>query len=165
MIHNKRKCRIRHKIQILISVFLTAMNTLFAQTSFWYDFSGTASLEINYTNNTRPNACKVSSYKMFPEEYTDIIDTLSSGSGKKTYKIPVSGPQSVTLTLQGIEVPILLIPGASLACAVDFSDIKNVKFQTTDSLSLINGYLLKRNFSARLPSKTKVAKHLNRPVT
>lgn len=138
--------KIRYKVLILTCLFLATINSSFAQTSFWYDFSGTASLEINYTNNTKPNACKVSSYKMFPEEYTDIIDTLSSGSGKKTYKIPVSGPQSLTLTLPGIEVPILLIPGTSLACAVDFSDIKNVKFQTADSLSLINGYLLKKKF-------------------
>lgn len=147
--------KIRYKVSILTCLVLAAINSSFAQTSLWYDFNGVASLEINYTNNTKPNVCKVSSYKMFPEEYINIHDTLSSGSGKKTYEIPVSGPQSVTLSLPGIELPILLIPGASLACAVDFSDIKNVKFQTADSLSLINGYLLKKKFHSSSSVKNK----------
>jgi peroxiredoxin len=142
---------IPHNIQILTFLLVMAVNSSFAQTSLWYSFDGTASLEIIYTNSVRPNICKVSSYKMFPEEYIDFTDTLSFGSGKKTFKIPASGPQSVKLSFPGTELPMLLVPGANLVCVLDFSDIRNVKFQASDSLSIINDYLVKKKFHNSAP--------------
>ena len=150
-----KRYKIRIRVQLLMSLFLMATQGSFAQTSAWYNFNGVASLEIKYINNTRANTCKVYSYKMFPEEYIDIKDTLSSGSGTKTYKIPVSWPQKVTVSLPGIVLPILLVPGAHLVCVVDLSDIKNVRFETADSLSIINEYLMKKEFQGSASFKNK----------
>jgi thiol-disulfide isomerase/thioredoxin len=127
-------------------LFLAMISNGYAQKNLWYDFNGTARLEINYTNSTEPTICNISTYKMFPEEYIDIGDTLSPGSGKRIYNIPMSWPRKVTITTNGTSLPILVTPGEHLICNIDLSNIKNVNFGGTDSLALVNEYLVKKQF-------------------
>lgn len=129
-------------------LFLVIISNGYAQKKLWYDFNGTASLEINFTSGIKPTICKISTYKIFPVEYIDIGDTLSSGSGKRIYNVPVSWPQRVTVTVNGTGLLIVLTPGERLVCSIDLSDIKKVNFGSTGSLHLVNEYLIKKQFHA-----------------
>lgn len=127
----------------------------FSQNYFDYDFKGTANLKISYTNNPAKQAWSVYSYKMFPEQETNISDTLPPGSGTRNYEFPVSWPQKVTLITSGKELTFLLTPGSQLVCNINFADLSKISFEAADSLDAINEFLFKKDFFGKTSFKTR----------
>lgn len=127
----------------------------FSQNSFEYDFKGTANLRINYTNNPVEQVWYVFSYKMFPEQETNISDTIPAGAGTRNYKIPVSWPQKVTFTTSGKKLTFLLTPGSELVCNINLADLTKISFESADSLNAINEFLFKKDSFGMISFKTR----------
>ncbi|SDH50099.1 Peroxiredoxin [Dyadobacter soli] len=125
--------------------------TSFGQNSFWYDFKGTATLKVNYTHNPGQGVWTVFTHNMFPDQEIRLKDTIPEGFGNRNYVFPVSCPQKVTLTTAGKELTLLLTPGSTLVCNLDFQDLAKTSFDTQDSLAAINEYLIKKDLSVSIP--------------
>lgn len=134
---------------------LFTCTTSFGQNSFWYDFKGTATLKVNYIHNRGQNFWTVFAHNMFPDQEVRLKDTIAEGSGNRNYVFQVSCPQKVTLTTAGKELTLLLTPGSTLVCNLDFQDLAKTSFNAPDSLAAINEYLLKKDLSASIPIKKR----------
>jgi hypothetical protein len=88
--------------------------------TFWYDFSGSATIDVVYSNNAKEQPGSVSAYKIFPEQDTKITDTLKAGSGTLTFHVPTSWPQRITFSAAGKDYQMMLLPGSHLTCQIDF---------------------------------------------
>lgn len=124
---------------------------LFGQSANWYSFKGTANLNINYKNSPGGKTWFIRTIKIVPDQDTRLTDTIPSGSGSRTYVLPVSLPQKVTLATSGKTLTLLLTPGSTLTCNLDFADITKTSFYGADSLAAINEYLTKKDFFAGMP--------------
>jgi len=144
---------------------LSTCTISYAQNSYWYDFKGTATLEVNYTNNPGQNVWTVFTHNMFPDQEVRLRDTIPGGSGTRNYVFPVSYPQKVTLTTAGKELTLLLTPGSTLVCNLNFQDLTKTSFDAPDSLAAINEYLIKKDFSVSIPFKTRRSLAVQRSAT
>lgn len=144
----------------IVGCSLQAPTPLFAQSANWYSFKGTANLIINHENSPG-KTWFIRTIKMVPDQETRLSDTIPSGSGSKTYVLPVSLPQKVTLATSGKTLTLLLTPGSTLICHLDFTDLTMARFHGTDSLGVINEYLIKKNFSASMPFGARRASALH----
>lgn len=139
--------KIEQIVSLTLLLFLVLVNRLSAQNRSWYIFGGHASLEVRYVNGSKPLNIKITSYKMFPERYIDIVDTIAPEIKQKTYEIPLCWPQIVNIAVSGMEFPVLLTPGSKLVCSVDLNSNQKVVFEGGDGLVQINNYLAKRESS------------------
>ena len=138
-------------LRILVFILccsLQACTHVVAQSADWYSFKGTASLKINYKNNSGDKTWFIRTIKIVPDQETRLSDTIPPGSGSRTYVFPVSLPQKVLLSIPGKTLTLLLTPGSNLICNLDFADITKINFNAADSLAFINEYLMKKDFSA-----------------
>lgn len=127
----------------------------FAQNSFWYNFKGTASLTINYVNNSDQKIWHIFTYKMFPDQEVRLSDTIPAGSGNRKYLLPIGLSQKVTLKTNGKELTLLLTPGSTLVCNLDFKNLSRSSIDAPDSLRAINEYLIKKDLSVATSFKTR----------
>lgn len=141
----------------IIACSLQAPTSLWGQSANWYSFKGSANLKINYKNSPGGKTWFIRTIKIFPNEDTRLNDTIPTGSGSRTYVLPVSLPQKVTLATSGKTLTLLLTPGSTLTCNLDFADITKTSFHAADSLDLINEYLMKKDFSAGIPFNARRA--------
>lgn len=145
-----------NSLYLIITIFLLSnCKKTSEKDPFWYDFKGMATLEVNYSNNGKVEICNLFAHKMFPESETNISDTIPVGSGKRSYNLPVSWPQRVTFKISGSELNFILLPGSKLSCNIDFSDLKKTTFSAKDSLSNVNDYLLRKDFSVPATFKSR----------
>ncbi|HEV7382269.1 MAG TPA: TlpA disulfide reductase family protein [Dyadobacter sp.] len=112
--------------------------------TLWYDFNGSATLDILYSNSPKEQLCNISAYKMFPETETNLTDTLKTGSGKLTFKLPASWPQKVKFSVAGYTYTMLLLTGSELTCRIDLSDPGKTTFEAPNGLAAVNDYIFKK---------------------
>ena len=136
---------------------LQALTSVFGQSAQWYSFKGTANLKINYKNSPGGKTWFIRTIKIVPDQDARLNDTIPSGSGSRTYVLPVSLPQKVVLATSGKTLTLLLTPGSTLICNLDFADITKTSFHATDSLAAINEYLMNKDFSASMPFRERRA--------
>jgi thiol-disulfide isomerase/thioredoxin len=148
---------LKSRLQLLIVILyclLFSYHTSSGQSSFWYDFKGIAKLQIKYTNSPGGKIWSVVTTRIFPDQEIRLRDTIPAGHGIRDYQLPVALPQKVTLNVAGKELNLLLTPGSTLTCNLDFTDPTKISIEPTDSLAAINEYLVKKDFSA--PSSFKM---------
>lgn len=114
--------------------------------TFWYDFNGSATIDLHYSNSSKEQPCSISAYKMFPETETNITDTLKTGSGSLTFKLAASWPQKVRFHAAGSTYTMMVLPGSDLTCHIDLSDPGKTTFEARNGLAAANDYIFKKEF-------------------
>lgn len=139
----------------IVTYLMAVQSASFGQNVVFYDFKGTANLKINYANCSSGRILSVFTQKLFPNQEVRLNDTIPNGTGSRNYTLPVGCPQEVVLRTSGKELTLLLIPGSTLVCSLDFNDLTKITFASTDAITAINEYLFEKDLVAKIPFRMR----------